>query len=156
MGGLLPGAAFNRTFPAIDTTKNGDATLQGTVVAIYDVGCFFGAIICLFVGEFLGRRKAILLGCSTMIVGAVIQTSSSTVAQLIVGRIVAGLGNGLNTSTIPVWHSELSKASSRGKGICIELAVNIFGIIIAVSHLAFVRAVLTSLKLPSWTHILIY
>lgn len=50
---------------------------------------------------------------------------------MIVGRIVAGLGNGLNTSTIPVWHSELMKAKSRGKGLCIELAINIFGVMTA-------------------------
>lgn len=132
MSGLLTGPAFTRTFPSINTLKNpGNATLQGSVVAIYDVGCFFGAIITLFIGEILGRRKTILIGCTVMIVGAILQTSSSTIAQLIVGRIVAGLGNGLNTSTIPVWHSELSKASSRGRGICIELAVNIFGIVIA-------------------------
>ena len=90
MGGLLTGAAFTRTFPTIDTLKGGDATLQGTVVAIYDVGCFFGAIICLFLGEILGRRKTILLGCTVMIVGAVIQTSSSSIGQLIAGRIIAG------------------------------------------------------------------
>lgn len=48
-----------------------------------------------------------------------------------VGRIVAGLGNGINTSSIPIWHAELMKAKSRGKGLCIELAVNIFGVMTA-------------------------
>lgn len=72
-----------------------------------------------------------MLGCSTMIVGAVLQATSYSIPQLIVGRIVAGLGNGLNTSTIPVWHSELMKATQRGRGLCIELAINIFGVMSA-------------------------
>lgn len=134
VSGLLTGKAWTETFPAIDTTSkgaNGSPQLQGTVVAIYDVGCFFGAIISLSIGEWLGRRKSILLGCTTMIIGAALQTSSYTIAQLIVGRIVAGLGNGLNTSTIPVWHSELMKARKRGEGLCIELAINIFGVMSA-------------------------
>lgn len=51
-------------------------------------------------GEYLGRRKIIMMGCLVLAVGGALQASSSTIPQLIVGRIVAGLGNGLNTSTI--------------------------------------------------------
>ncbi|KAK3066035.1 hypothetical protein LTR53_017764 [Teratosphaeriaceae sp. CCFEE 6253] len=133
MGGLLTGPAFTAQFPEIDTTNGGkgSASLQGTVVAVYDLGCFFGAIIAFFSGEWLGRRKSIMLGCTVMVVGAALQASSYSIPQMIVGRIVAGFGNGINTSAIPVWHSELSEASSRGKAICIELAVNLFGIVIA-------------------------
>jgi predicted MFS family arabinose efflux permease len=66
-----------------------------------------------------------------MIVGATLQASSYSIPQMIVGRIVAGLGNGLNTSTIPVWHSELMKAHKRGQGLSIELAINLFGVMSA-------------------------
>ena len=76
-------------------------------------------------GERLGRRKCIMLGCIVLSIGAALQASANTIAQLIVGRIVAGLGNGMNTSTIPVWHAELMKAHKRGKGLAVELAINI-------------------------------
>lgn len=71
MSGLLTGNAFTKTFPQIDTTAtgHGSASLQGTVVAIYEIGCFFGAIFSLFLGEKLGRRKSIMVGwcpCSTV------------------------------------------------------------------------------------------
>ncbi|KAF4826486.1 Sugar transporter STL1 [Colletotrichum tropicale] len=130
MSGLLTGYAFTRTFPEIDTTNGGggSSSLQGTVVAIYEIGCFFGAIFCLIFGERLGRRKCIMLGCVVLSIGAALQAASFGIPQMIVGRIVAGLGNGLNTSTIPVWHSELMKADNRGKGLAIELAINIFGV----------------------------
>lgn len=76
-------------------------------------------------GERLGRRKCIMIGCVILAIGAALQASASTIPQLIVGRIIAGLGNGCNTSTIPVWHSELMKANKRGKGLAVELAINI-------------------------------
>ncbi|THZ04071.1 general substrate transporter [Aureobasidium pullulans] len=129
MSGLLTGAAFTAQFPAIDTTRNPKAaSLQGTVVAIYEIGCFFGAILAFLFGERIGRRWSIMAGCAILSVGAAIQTSAYGVPQLIAGRIVAGLGNGINTATIPVWHSELMKPTSRGKGLSIELAINIFGV----------------------------
>lgn len=109
MSGLLTGLAFTSVFPEIDTTNggNGSSSLQGTVVAIYEIGCFFGAIICLLVGEMLGRRKCIMIGCVVLSVGAALQASAYGIPQMIVGRIVAGLGNGMNTSTIRKEGSEL-------------------------------------------------
>ncbi|KAF4220908.1 hypothetical protein CNMCM6457_002156 [Aspergillus fumigatiaffinis] len=133
MSGLLTGHAFTRVFPEINTTKHGSgsASLQGTVVAIYEIGCFFGAIICMFLGERLGRRKCIAIGSIVLSIGAALQAGAYGIPQLITGRVIAGLGNGMNTSTIPVWHSELMKASNRGKGLCIELAINIFGVMLS-------------------------
>ncbi|KAF4122312.1 Sugar (and other) transporter [Geosmithia morbida] len=133
MSGLLTGDAFTGTFPEIDTTGSGhgSSSLQGTVVAIYEIGCFFGAIFCLLMGERLGRRRCIMSGCVVLSVGAILQATAYGIPQLIVGRIVAGLGNGMNTSTIPVWHSELMKAKARGRGLAIELAINIFGVMLA-------------------------
>ncbi|KAI7789043.1 sugar transporter stl1 [Diaporthe eres] len=133
MSGLLTGTAFTAQFPEIDTNEgsNGSASLQGTVVAIYEIGCFFGSILALVFGEKLGRRMTILIGCLILCVGGALQASAYTIPHMIVGRIVAGLGNGMNTSTIPVWHSELMQADKRGKGLSIELAINIFGVMTA-------------------------
>ncbi|KAI1418916.1 hexose carrier protein [Xylaria sp. FL1777] len=133
MSGLLTGSAFTAQFPEINTNEGGQgsSSLQGTVVAIYEIGCFFGAIICFIFGEKLGRRWSIMIGCLVLAIGGALQASAYSIPHLIVGRIIAGLGNGMNTSTIPVWHSELMKADARGKGLCIELAINIFGVMTA-------------------------
>ncbi|WVQ99143.1 hypothetical protein IAU59_006275 [Kwoniella sp. CBS 9459] len=133
MSGLLTGSAFTKQFPEIDTTDGGtgSASLQGTVVAIYEIGCLFGSLFTFFFGDKLGRRRTIMLGCAVLCVGATLQTASFGIPQLIVGRIVTGLGNGINTSTVPVWHSETTHAENRGKALAIELAVNIFGVMSA-------------------------
>lgn len=75
----------------------------------------------------LGRKKSILLGTTVMSIGAILQITAYGVPQMIVGRIVAGLGNGMNTATAPVWQAETSKAAWRGKLIVIELILNIAG-----------------------------
>jgi MFS family permease len=62
-----------------------------------------------------------------MSIGAIRQIASFGVPQMIVGRIIAGIGNGINTSTAPVWQGETSKASWRGKLIVIEMIMNIAG-----------------------------
>ncbi|KAI1256191.1 hypothetical protein MGN70_002353 [Eutypa lata] len=116
----------------------GEATVQSTVTAIYDVGCFLGAISTIWIGEKFGRKNTIvwldpyfrLIGTTIMSVGAVLQIAAYSYSQMMVGRIVAGIGNGINTvrfSTAPVWQGETSKANWRGKLVVIEMILNIAG-----------------------------
>ncbi|EMF16534.1 general substrate transporter [Sphaerulina musiva SO2202] len=104
-----------------------NSSLLGTVTAIYDIGCFFGAIMAYFIGDRLGRKKTVLLGTTIMSIGAILQITAYSVPHMIVGRVVGGIGNGLNTSTAPPWQAETSKAAWRGKLIVIELILNIAG-----------------------------
>ncbi|CAL3972740.1 hypothetical protein PZA11_004220 [Diplocarpon coronariae] len=132
MGGLLTLGSWVRQFPEIDTVNNPGSThvstIQGISVASYNVGCFVGAVITIFVGDILGRRKMIFLGSSIMVVGAVLQASAFSLAHLIVGRIITGFGNGMNTSTVPTWASETSQSHKRGKMVMIEGAMITGGI----------------------------
>ena len=101
--------------------------LLGTVIAIYNIGCFVGAVSAMWIGEALGRPKTVLLGTTIMTVGAVLQIAAYGVPQMIVARVVAGIGNGINTATAPVWQSETSQMKWRGKLVVIELILNIAG-----------------------------
>ncbi|KAF2148808.1 general substrate transporter [Myriangium duriaei CBS 260.36] len=123
-GGVVVTQDFLDTLNLAGPTKT---NLLSTVTAIYDIGCFFGSILAIIVGDRLGRKNTVLLGTTVMSIGAILQIAAYGVPQMIVGRIVAGIGNGLNTATAPVWQSETSKASWRGKLIVIELIMNIFG-----------------------------
>lgn len=97
------------------------------MTAIYDIGCFFGAITAIWLGEALGRKKTVLVGTTIMSIGAILQISSYSTGQMIAGRIIAGWGNGINTSTAPVWQTETSAIKWRGKLVVIELILNIAG-----------------------------
>lgn len=78
-------------------------------------------------GDMLGRPRQILVGSTIIAIGAVIQTASYSVPQMIAGRIVAGLGTGMNTATAGVWQAETSKMRSRGKLVIIQMANCITG-----------------------------
>jgi sugar porter (SP) family MFS transporter len=138
MGGILTLPIFLEQFPSInpedpnETTSSAQrSTNQGIAVASYNLGCFIGAIITIFIGNPLGRRKIIFLGTAIMIVGAALQASAFTIEHFIIGRIITGLGNGANTSTVPMWQSETCSAHKRGKLVMIEGALITGGIMIS-------------------------
>ncbi|KAI0012427.1 general substrate transporter [Xylariaceae sp. FL0662B] len=110
---------------------NPDPGMQGNITALYDIGCVVGSIVCYFIGEGLGRRTMLITGGMIMIVGAAILSSSYTIAQLIVGRIVTGIGNGMNSSTAPVYQGECSPARIRGALLTLQGTVTILGVVIA-------------------------
>jgi sugar porter (SP) family MFS transporter len=123
-GGILSNPAFVLRF------HNPNTTIQGQMASSYDIGCILGAILSIFIGEKLGRRRAIVLGCLFLIVGGAIQASSFGLAQIICGRIIAGFGTGINTTAIPIWQSETSKATERGRLIVIQLVLVLGGIVL--------------------------
>ncbi|KAK2754743.1 hypothetical protein FQN54_006876 [Arachnomyces sp. PD_36] len=131
MSGIISAKPFNDVFP--ETRDN--ATMQATVTAIYEVGCLMGAMFILWFGDWLGRRRSIMLGATIMILGVIIQVTAypghEPLTQFIVGRVVTGVGNGINTSTIPTYQAECSRTSNRGLLICIEGGVIAFGTLIA-------------------------
>ncbi|EMD40622.1 hypothetical protein CERSUDRAFT_44561 [Gelatoporia subvermispora B] len=134
MSALLTANQFENVFPQVivnNTTPANHATLQSFIVAIYEIGCLIGALSNLWIGDRLGRRRTIVLGGIIMIIGAILQTTSFSYAQMVVARIVTGLGNGLNTSTVPAYHAECSSAAKRGSFIMIEGSLITFGIMIS-------------------------
>lgn len=64
--------------------------LLSTVTAIYDIGCFVGAIIAFTIGERLGRTRSIIVGTSIMSVGAILMASSFSLGQMFAGRVILG------------------------------------------------------------------
>ncbi|KAJ5921051.1 general substrate transporter [Penicillium verhagenii] len=106
-------------------------TLLGTVTAIYDVGCCLGSLLAYSVGERLGRRNTVLVGTTIMTIGAILQASSYSLAQMMAARVIAGIGNGLNTSTAPIWQVETSKVQWRGKLVILENCLLLVGFSLA-------------------------
>ncbi|RFU30784.1 hypothetical protein B7463_g5557, partial [Scytalidium lignicola] len=108
-----------------------DSKLQGTIVSIYDIRCAVGALFCFVFGERFGRKRVILAGGTTMIIGTIILASSQSLAQLLVGRIVTGIGNGFNSSTVPMYQSEMARGTNRGMLLSMQGVVTIVGVCIA-------------------------
>src|ERR1700742_795685 len=122
MGGLLTQQTFLNRFPEIDmtlATNTGQlhhlANIQGITVACLNAGCCVGATWCIFWGDWLGRRKTIFLGTLIMALGSIVQTSTYSLDQLIAGRTIIGVGNGINTASVPIYIAKISKSHRRGQ-----------------------------------------
>lgn len=130
MSSIIDAEPFHDVFTA---TK--DSTMQGVVTAIYELGCLAGAAFILIFGDWLGRRRSIMLGATIMIIGVIIQVTAIKgyipLAQFCVGRVVTGVGNGMNTSTIPTYQAECSRSKNRGLLICIEGSTVAIGTLIS-------------------------
>ncbi|OBT57044.1 hypothetical protein VE04_02614 [Pseudogymnoascus sp. 24MN13] len=131
MSGIISAPQFNTFFP--ETRE--DSVYQGFVTAIYEIGCLAGALFILWCGDSLGRRRSMMLGGLIMILGVIIQVTCmkghKATAQFIIGRTITGIGNGINTSTIPTYQAECSRTTNRGLLICIAGGVVGFGTLIA-------------------------
>ncbi|KAL0140801.1 general substrate transporter [Mucor lusitanicus] len=127
--GVMSGVVANELF--IDTMGNPDSALMGAIVALYEIGCMAGALSTGKIGDLLGRRMTIRVGCLILCVGAVLQTAAINAPMMIVARIITGVGNGMNTATIPVYQAELSPPKSRGAHVAFEASLLTVGVAIA-------------------------
>ncbi|KAJ9610189.1 hypothetical protein H2200_004966 [Cladophialophora chaetospira] len=125
MGGMLTLPQFQERF------HHPTPTMLGFIVGSYDVGALIGSCLVFTVGQLLGRKWNIFWGCNIVMIGAALQTSSYSVAQLIFGRIVAGVGVGVISAMVPMWIAECSHVNRRGIAIVLNCALVIVGIVIA-------------------------
>lgn len=110
MGAVISLPSFRRQF------DNPSTNLEGIISSMYDIGCFLGAIIAFVASEKLGRKGSIYCGTAIMVVGTVLQTSAFEKIQMILSRILTGIGNGINTCAVPIWQAECFDAKNRGVG----------------------------------------
>lgn len=93
--------SFVHYFPQIDTLNppNGDAshtaTIQAITVGAYTLGCFFGAVATIWLGNMLGRKKTIFIGAVTSVVGSALQAAAVAMSMLMVGRFIGGMAVGM-------------------------------------------------------------
>ncbi|CAL5869333.1 uncharacterized protein PFLUO_LOCUS3562 [Penicillium psychrofluorescens] len=144
MSGIISGDQFTKEFPPLANPAHPDlhpglvshvSVLRGAVTSCYELGCFFGAIFTLSYGERIGRTPLLVAGGILMILGTLISASAFGphwgLGQFVIGRVISGVGNGMDTATIPVWQSECSKAHNRGFLVCFEGAIIAVGTFVA-------------------------
>lgn len=61
------------------------------------------------------------LAASFIILGAILQASAFSKGHLIAGRIVTGIGTGIETSTVPMYQAELCTGAKRGRLVSAEV-----------------------------------
>ncbi|KAG9250348.1 general substrate transporter [Emericellopsis atlantica] len=126
IAGLIHEEDWLKTFPEIDTVHSTGAeqsrksTLQGFVVATFTIGALIGSLSCSYTGDKFGRRNVIFAAACCTLIGEILEASSFSLAQFIVGRVIVGLGIGQLSSIVPVWQSETSGAKNRGRHVVLD------------------------------------
>lgn len=95
------------------TQCTGDANLQAFAIAIYQIGCFLGAVVILFYGEKWGRKPSTFWGSLIMIIGTIIQAAANGYAMICIGRVVGGVGNGMVGTVDQVSLQQNANSSTR-------------------------------------------
>ena len=103
MSGVITQKLWLEEFPQLKMGKA--ATLLGFLVGFYAIGCALGALTIIFVGDKLGRKRSCQLGGCCVLVGVTIMVTvfnldhhdnKGALAQFLLGRVLAGIGNGIN------------------------------------------------------------
>nr|XP_019001274.1 uncharacterized protein I203_05979 [Kwoniella mangroviensis CBS 8507]OCF64735.1 hypothetical protein I203_05979 [Kwoniella mangroviensis CBS 8507] len=122
---------FLGDFPAIDEASSSAASFnKGLMTAMLELGAFLGAILVGFVADKYSRKVSIGVGLAWFAVGSTIQTASFSVAQLIVGRTLGGIGIGMLSCTAPIYVSEVASPKVRGAFLVMEQFMIVIGIVL--------------------------
>ena len=108
LGAVIGLDAFRKEF------KDPNENMEGVIAGIYDIGCFVGALVSFATADRLGRKGGLVWGTWIMVVGTILQTTPVERIQLIISRLLTGIGNGMNTVNVPIWQSESFKSHNRG------------------------------------------
>ncbi|KAI8338798.1 general substrate transporter [Choanephora cucurbitarum] len=123
--GVMSGILVNDSW--LNLTGNPNATMQGLVIAIFELGAWATSYPTSWFMDKIGRRWTILVGSLIFIVGGIIQTAHHTLAEIIVGRLIAGFGIGFLSTVLPVYTAELGQSHNRGTVTVLGMSINMFG-----------------------------
>lgn len=86
----------------------------GLVMAIYTAGQIVGSFFTGFVLDTAGRRGGMTVGCSFIILGAIVQSTCTALPAFIAGRFIVGLGVPLAQTSAPTYIVEMAYPTWRG------------------------------------------
>jgi len=95
------------------------------------VGCITGAICAGFMGDFLGRRKSLLVCAVLFAVSAVGSALPRSVEEFVVYRIIGGIGVGAASMLSPMYIAEIAPARLRGRLVSLNQLAIVIGILLA-------------------------
>jgi len=110
---LFPDASTQQYKDYVTTFKL-PAWEQSLTTSILSCGTFFGAIMAGDIADFIGRRTTIIAGCFVFAVGCILETASTGIAVMVVGRVICGFGVGFISAIIILYMSEIAPKKVRG------------------------------------------
>ncbi|WVO22870.1 uncharacterized protein IAS62_004213 [Cryptococcus decagattii] len=123
------GAALPMVGTALGHTLS--ATESEIITAGTTIGAIFGASILGAMADKLGRKWAMVISDIAFTAGAIIIAASFSVPQMIVGRLVLGVGVGGAAVIAPLYIAELAPTAVRGRCVGVNAFFIPFGQVVA-------------------------
>ena len=129
LGGFLFGydtAVISGTVSQVSTQFSLTSLQSGWYVGCALVGSIIGVLFAGALSDRFGRKRAMILSAILFTLSAVGCAISSSLDQLVLYRIVGGVGIGIVSIVCPLYISEVSPASHRGRMVSLyQLAVTV-------------------------------
>ncbi len=153
LGGLLFGfdtAVISGTIKMVTGEFALGVDLQGWFVSSAIVGCVLGVASAGLISDVLGRKKVLLASAVFFTVSALGCALASSMASLIIFRLIGGAGIGLASIISPMYIAELSPAKMRGRLVALyQLAITV-GILSAYLSNSYILNLLGSENPDAW------
>ncbi|KAI9285088.1 general substrate transporter [Umbelopsis sp. AD052] len=124
VAGILSLPTFVADFPDLNAYLK--SVLLVMTLALGGLGALSSAYFC----DKIGRKYSIIVSCFVFAAGVLMQVIGMKYGVLLAGRIIAGIGNGIITNSIPLYHSEIAPADIRGRLISLYTVMKSFGTLI--------------------------
>ncbi|CAG9980926.1 unnamed protein product [Clonostachys byssicola] len=104
--------------------------------AVQSAGMMFACLLAVYVNDFLGRKRGLVLTAIISVIGIVIELTSAIgekprFSQFVVGKTIAAISMGLCANIVPIYLSETSTNKARGAGIALYQNILVVGVITA-------------------------
>ncbi len=134
LGGILFGydtAVISGTTASVSAQFGLNEMSKGWYVGCALVGTIFGAAIAGILSDFLGRKKSMLIAAVLFSVSAIGCCLCAGMTDLVVYRIIGGIGIGIVSIVSPIYISEVSPAKIRGTMVSLYQFAVTLGIVLA-------------------------
>lgn len=118
IGGTVILPEFEREFGLDKMSGETKRFIKANIISLFHVGAFFGSYLVYPIGIYWGRIKGFKLAGWLITIGSFIQLLSNHtrgLRYLMIGRILCGIGIGAVSNLAPMYVSEISPPSIRGR-----------------------------------------
>lgn len=156
LGGFLFGydtAVISGTIGFVKSKFALDAVMEGWFVSSALVGCIAGVSFAGELSDRLGRKKVLIASGLLFFISAIGCAVSASHTELIIYRLVGGVGVGIASMLSPLYISEVSPPKIRGRMVALYQFAITIGILFAYFSNAWLLNNSLTLELPNaWLH----
>lgn len=149
LGGLLFGydtAVINGAIGFLEVHFGLSPAMKGWATSSALLGCVLGVSVAGLFSDRLGRKKTLVLAGVLFLVSSVATAVPRSFWELVVGRILAGVGVGVASMASPLYIAEVSPARFRGRLVSVNQLAIVSGMLVVY----FVNYAIARAGDPAW------